>query len=211
MNRHVSSKKLSRRGFLSSVATSGFSLVAALSVSCRTTSETDLKTPALDAKPAPASSLVDFGPDGPEIPRLLLFPDCRKTKAAPPSDCSVMPIRITRMSFGDPADPKVMITFSNNRESTLHGAAVSRRAREAVVLKSVAAWTLYGTFKEARGRIDPMFFEVVRRNFEDLQRMEVLDAVSIRAVAALQKEIRARKNIRGVRWESRNDAFIVDS
>ena len=218
---------ISRRKFLSHMTAGGIGVAASLSA-CNPGFNGKGPSPAtnLPAAPAPPSdirpgpdstSTIDFASIGPEVPRLIFFPECKPSAAAVGPYCSQTSVRISSMEFGNPGDPGVKVTFSNGREITARGSVLSHLEaprntvrRDAVMLKSTVSWTLDWIFRQTQNRIAPGFYDRVKQDFLALQRLTVLEAVPIRALAALQKDIADRKNLRGIKWNKAAGSFTVE-
>jgi hypothetical protein len=121
------------------------------------------------------------------------------------------------MTFGEAGNPGVKVNFSNGNEITLPPRALSHDSasknsvsRETLALKSILAWTLDWIAKGARPRINPGLYDRVRRDFENFQRQEILESVSLPAIASLHNEIQRVKNIRGIKWDG-SGAFKLEA
>ena len=173
---------------------------------------------------ATRSSQVRFS-IGPEIPRLMFFPECKSSTGQSAPQCLIKPVRITVMQLqgetaADSGHSKVKVIFSNGQEIILQGNTISNMhtadngrmyiLRKGILLKNIVSWTLESLFKEMRYSKAKASYGKLRANFLRLQEQEFLESVTVEALLRLVLEVYRRKQIRSVLWDKRQLRFIVN-
>jgi hypothetical protein len=140
--------------------------------------------------------IVDLGV---ELPALLIFPECRKQGAG---YCTAARVEALRLESDR---SRVVLELSNGKRLPLeadasYATAASKPVRERAVLKSIAAWTIDGTRRLARG--------VPPTDFDALQEQTVLEAVTPRSLFDLVERLRKSPATR-ITWSASAHEFVV--
>jgi hypothetical protein len=135
-------------------------------------------------------------------PHLVLFPECRPGRRVVSSHCGER-TALVRAFTREPGGGVVEVEFSSGRRlrfssSTSSGTAAS--LREGMAVKRLSAWTLAG-LQEAGGGLH-------RRDYESLQRQEVMERVTLGTLCDLLEQVRGRPE-REVAWDERRARLVT--
>lgn len=114
---------------------------------------------------------------------------------------------------------KFVITFSGARQIRLMGATSvnsivrydkNRDSKRSMLLKRVFAFALQKVFLHVANKRHAVNGVSLRRNFEALQREEIINVVTIESMFNVLSQLYSLSMVSGILWDTRQSKFIVE-
>ncbi|MGY6275013.1 hypothetical protein [Methylomonas sp. MgM2] len=157
-----------------------------------------------------------------EVPRLIFLPECRPSLVAASSYCAGSHLVVTGLGWADDHaldDSEMRLWFSNGQVFPLQADASfadltassnNRVSRQAVLIKSLAAWTLDSLMNRFRISMQQPYSEHFFPDFYRLQEQDVLESITPRSLYLLVKPLEQQNSLRRIHWLARESRFAIE-